>query len=83
VVVAGVAGLPDTAVDHPQRRGELAEDGLCLLGGGAVEQPWEELGGTTDTGPAALVMLERLPFGLGERPLHQRQRVAFFVGKVA
>src|SRR6266536_2706434 len=37
VVVAGVAGLPDPPVDHPQRRRQPPKDRLDLLGGGLVQ----------------------------------------------
>src|SRR5215472_3606151 len=48
VVMAGVAGLPDAAVDHSQRRRELAQDRLGLLGRSAVQRPGEQLRGAAD-----------------------------------
>src|SRR6266508_6836105 len=82
VVVAGVAGLPDPPVDHPQRRREPRQDCLDLLGGGLIQQPGEQLGATADADAAALVVAERLPFGLGEGLVDQRQRVALLMAEM-
>src|SRR6266545_4199603 len=72
VVVAGVAGLPDPPVDHPQRRRQPPKDRLDLLGGGLVQQPGKQLG-AAGADEAALVVAERLPLGLGEGLVDQRQ----------
>src|SRR6266498_3676443 len=82
VVVAGVAGLPDPPVDHPQRRRQPPKDGLDLPWGGLIQHPGQELRGAADADAAALVVAERLPLGRGEGPVDQRQHVALLVGQV-
>src|SRR6266511_4105716 len=82
VVVAGVAGLPDPPVDHPQRRRQPPKDGLDLPWGGLIQHPGQELRGAADADAAALVVAERLPLGRGEGLVDQRQHVALLVGQV-
>jgi hypothetical protein len=82
MVVAGVAGLPDAPVDHPQRRREPVEDRLDLLGGAPSSSHGNSCAAPRMPFLRRWSLAEPLPLGLGERALHQRQRIALLVGQV-
>ncbi|URM99372.1 hypothetical protein LUW76_36380 [Actinomadura madurae] len=71
---AQVAGAPHRAVEEPDGRRDDAEDLAAGVLSGAVEQPGEERGRAAHAEPAALLAAERVPFGLGEQVLDERQR---------